>query len=316
MVLTPQQRKLSGRGVDREGLGSPRVSALLDRRTSIGDSSETFSPARSNNKRKVAFEDPRVIEKAVDKERQEEEEEEEERRKQANGGQDERELTLNLKDMIASLSPKKNPLRGRKSLHVGSALGVLGKRPAELDDESDGEERDGVKRLKNHQSSPVKNVRLQQPPSKAETTTGRLTRSRKSLEQDKENITPPLNQSPESRVSPAKGLSYNGYSGDDTLSRTVNFDEPTIQRDEARDGDNADGRIHLQDFLNMISVRFMELTTSKRRQTQMPAALPDGEDDMSLERCVAAGACTVPMLELYQHVGLATLLLYRRAILT
>lgn len=306
VVLTPQQRKLSGLGADRQGLGSPRVSALLDRRTSIGDSSETFSPGKSNNKRKVAFEDPRVLEEAVDKERKDEEEEED-RRKQANGGQDEHELTLNLKDMIASLSPKKNPLRGRKSLHVGSARGVLGKRPSELDDESDSEERDGVKRLKNHQSSPVKNVRLQQPPSKAETTTGRLTRSSKSLEQDKENITPPLNESSQNRASPAKGLGYNRNGGDDTLSRTVNFDEPTIQRDETRDGDNADGRIHLQDFLNMISVRFMELTTSKRRQTQMPAALPDGEDDMSLERCVVAGACTVPMLELYQHVSLSFL---------
>ena len=27
----------------------------------------------------------------------------------------------------------------------------------------------------------------------------------------------------------------------------------------------------------------------------------DGEDDLSLERCVVAGACTVPNLELYQH---------------
>lgn len=303
VILTPQQRKLSGLGLDREGLGSPRVSALLDRRTSIGDSSETFSPSKSNNKCKVTFEDPRVIEEAVDKERRDEEEDED-RRKRANGGQDEHELTLNLKEMIASLSPKKNPLRGRKSLHVGSARGILGKRPAELDEESDGEERDGVKRLKNHQSSPVKNVRLQQPPSIAETTTGRLTRSRESPEQDKENVSPPLNnENSEDRGTPAEGQDHERNAGDDTLSRTVNSGEPRIHGDETRGGDNTDGRIHLQDFLNMISVRFMDLTTSKRRQTQMPAALPEGEDDMSLERCVVAGACTVPMLELYQHVS-------------
>ncbi|KOS19737.1 Kinetochore protein spc7 [Escovopsis weberi] len=55
----------------------------------------------------------------------------------------------------------------------------------------------------------------------------------------------------------------------------------------------------------MTSIRFMELTTTKRRPTMMPGAFQQGElgdeDDMSLERCVVAGACTVPMLELYQH---------------
>lgn len=299
VVLTPLQRQLSGRGVDREGLGSPRVSALLDRRTSIGDSSETFSPGKASNKRRVAFEDPRVLEEEVDKERKDDEEEEN-RRKQA-GGPDEKEVTLNLKEMIASMSPKKNPLRGRKSLHVGSARGVLGKRPAELDSDEE-DEWDGVKRLKNHQSSPVKNIRLQQPPSKEETTSGRLTRSTQSMERDKENVTPPPNESSGNRATTPSSQNRIRSVGDDTVSRAVDFDEPTVRREESRD-DDANGRVHLQDFLDMISVKFMELTTSKRRQTQMPTALPDGEDDMSLERCVVAGACTVPMLELYQHVS-------------
>lgn len=56
----------------------------------------------------------------------------------------------------------------------------------------------------------------------------------------------------------------------------------------------------------MTSIRFMELTTTKRRHTVAPSDLKDsttadGKDDLSLERCVVAGACTVPMLELYQH---------------
>jgi len=67
-----------------------------------------------------------------------------------------------------------------------------------------------------------------------------------------------------------------------------------------------EGRIHLQDFLNMTSIRFMELTTTKRRHTAAPASfknghLASGEEDTSLERYVVAGACTVPTLELYQH---------------
>ncbi|SPO07684.1 related to spindle pole body protein [Cephalotrichum gorgonifer] len=299
VVLTPQRRQLSGLGVDREGLGSPRVSALLDRRISIGESSETFSPGKAANKRRVVFDDPRAIEKEVERERNEEEAKELRRRileREANG---EQESTLNLKEMIASLSPKRNPLRGRKSLHVGSAQGILGKRPSELDDSD--EENDGVKRLKGHQGSPVKNVRLQQPPSKAETTTGRLTRPGKVPDQDKENVTPPPNESSEDRATTSGGQGNFGNFGDDTMTRTVSFDDLPIRNEVPRNGDDADGRIHLQDFLSMISVRFMELTTSKRRQTQMPAALPDGEDDMSLERCVVAGACTVPMLELYQH---------------
>ena len=66
--------------------------------------------------------------------------------------------------------------------NMGSARGLLGKRPLELDSDDDNEDRDGIKRLKGHQSSPVKNVRLHAPPSKAETT-GRLTRAnRRSLE--------------------------------------------------------------------------------------------------------------------------------------
>jgi kinetochore protein Spc7/SPC105 len=58
----------------------------------------------------------------------------------------------------------------------------------------------------------------------------------------------------------------------------------------------------------MTSIRFMELTTTKRRHTVAPGAsressAADDKDDLSLERCVVAGACTVPMLELYQHVS-------------
>jgi kinetochore protein Spc7/SPC105 len=53
----------------------------------------------------------------------------------------------------------------------------------------------------------------------------------------------------------------------------------------------------------------MELTTTKRRHTVAPGAIKDSafatdaDDDISLERCVVAGACTVPMLELFQHVS-------------
>ncbi|RGP76238.1 hypothetical protein FLONG3_5366 [Fusarium longipes] len=305
VTLTPQ-RQLSGLGADRPGLGSPQVTTLLDRRGSIGDTATNFVPG----KRGVMFEDPKEMTQEMEREAREEEEKENRRRileREADGV----EATLNLREMIDSLSPKRKPLKGRKSLHVGSAKGLLGKRPNELDEEEEAEENDGVKRLKGHQGSPVKNIRLQQPPSKEETT-GRLNRSfRKSLQPN--TATPTLSSptKPDTATTPRHQGRFKDIA-DDRAGHQVNFDETPVKdaeqlEDEVEAEDEADGeRIHLQDFLNMTSIRFMELTTTKRRHTQAPGTLEngfldEGEEDLSLERCVVAGACTVPMLELYQH---------------
>jgi kinetochore protein Spc7/SPC105 len=63
-------------------------------------------------------------------------------------------------------------------------------------------------------------------------------------------------------------------------------------------------RISLQDFLDMTKIRFMDLSTTKRRHTAAPAAFHDvevEEKEESLDRYVVAGACTLPEYELYQH---------------
>lgn len=304
VVLTPQ-RRLSGLGLDRNGLGSPRVAEIFERRGSLGDTSAEFVPG----KRVVSFEDPKRMAEELDRERQSEEEKENdrailEREADGSGGKD---VTFNLREMIDSLSPTRNPLKGRKSLHVGSASGLLGKRPAELDsDEEDEEERDGVKRLKGHQGSPVKNVRLKNPPSKSETT-GHLMRSTPSLEYSGSASTP-------TPASPVKGgqretprhqLRFKDVD-DDPTTREIDFRERPVKDAAQLEKEAEEGHIHLQDFLNMTSIRFMELTTTKRRHTAAPSSfvngtLTDGEEDISLERCVVAGACTVPTLELYQH---------------
>ncbi|KAF5595453.1 spindle pole body [Fusarium subglutinans] len=306
VILTPQ-RSLSGIGADRAGLGSPQVAALFDRRGSIGDTATNFVPG----KRGVMFEDPKEMTQEIDREAQEEEDKEN-RRKILEREADGAEATLNLREMIDSLSPKRKPLRGRKSLHVGSAKGLLGKRPNELDDDEDEpEDNDGVKRLKGHQGSPVKNVRLQQPPSKEETT-GRLNYSfRQSLQPNTATPTLSSPEKPDAATTPRHQGRFKEVE-DDRVGHQVNFDETPIRdaeqlEEEAEAETDQDGdRIHLQDFLNMTSIRFMELTTTKRRHTQAPGTLDngflgDGEEDLSLERCVVAGACTVPMLELYQH---------------
>ncbi len=315
VVLTPQHRRLSGLGADRPGLGSPKIAAILERRESIGESADEFVPGSARGAtRAVTFADPRVIEEEIDRERQEEAERENGRsilEREADGA-DEENTTATLKDMISSMTPKKNQFKGRKSLHVGSAKGLLGKRPAELDDEDDDSEiQDGIKRLKGHQSSPVKNVRLQAPPSKAETT-GRLTRSTRSAhgDADANTTTPTLTLSPGKGSTAALSPQGKGRFRDvesDQATSTINFESaPSMENPEAEGEEDGD-RIHLQDFLNMTNIRFMELTTTKRRHTQMPTSRRSsggiGKEDLSLERCVVAGACTVPMLELYQHVS-------------
>ena len=323
IVLKPRRRRSSGLGIDREGLGSPRVTALLDRRGSIGDNAKAFV-SQGHSHASVRFEDLQIMEQEIDQERAEDK-----RRESGRGileaeadAQDleEKDHTANLKDMIERLTPQKKKISGRKSLHVGAARGLLGKRPAELDEDED---EDGTpKRFKGREGSPVKKVKLPAPPPKI-ATTGRMTRSsRLSLVETagnaragtpSENVlqlkidTTPKDQPRFKDVelhSPARVQSFE-QKLDASLTDTA---EPREQED----------RIQLQDFLNMTSIRFMELNTTKRRHTVLPSALLEqsaqktnlGSNDVGdanagneLESCVVAGACTVPMLELYQHVS-------------
>ncbi len=205
------------------------------------------------------------------------------------------------------------PVKGRKSLSAGAAAGLLGKRPVELDDEDSDD--GGTKRLKNFQGSPVKNVRLGVPSK--EDVSGRVTRAKgKSLEAqnlDLNTTTPtkfktPLENSvastprdqgrfkdveklPEGRTPvPFK------IGGESTM--TIPLAVSPV-RDEVKVP-----ALSLQEFLDMTSIRFMELTTTKRRHTVAPNSLRTSSsalDDGSLESCVVAAACTLPMLELFQH---------------
>ncbi|PQE13516.1 Spc7 kinetochore protein [Rutstroemia sp. NJR-2017a WRK4] len=319
-VLTPQRRLSSGIGIDRAGLGSPKVAALLDRRVSIGEQARSFTPSQPEDlARGVRFEDPRAMEDEIDKERAQEQDRENGRKileREADQGEEERDATLNLKEMISSLTPKKKSMKARKSLHVGAAVGLLGKRPAELDDDSSDDE-SGMKRLKNHQGSPVKNVRLQGPPSKEQTTTGRLTRSgRKSLDEATNatdaTITPTIASFPDKNdlTTPRDQARFKDVEAGATEPVVIPFKETTpIMEPEIVEENLEDDRIQLQDFLNMTSIRFMELTTTKRRHTIAPKRASDGQPrnrnsdqgKPSLEDCVATGAATIPMLELFQH---------------
>jgi kinetochore protein Spc7/SPC105 len=319
VILTPRPRRSSGLGIDKEGLGSPRVAALLDRRRSIGEDATAFVPSLGEGAAStVRFEDPRVMELEFDKERQEEEKRQNERRARSVETDEEKDATINLKEMIKSLTPKKK-VNGRKSLAVGAARGLLGKRPAELDNEEDESDGSAKKLRVGNETSPVKSVKLRPPPSKIETT-GRITR--RSL----------IGASPSTCDSPTKNeaspTSLGGQKGSEDVeappSPAKHISKPVALNDDSQPEEEAEGKIHLQDFLNLTSIRFMELNTTKRRYTVVPNSMIEGSGNKSqpstdgssgsnddtrrdLESCIVAGACTIPMLELYQHVGFSQL---------
>ena len=328
IVLKPHRRRSSGLGIDKEGLGSPRVTELLDRRGSIREQAVKFVP-QGQIPKGLRFEDPKAMEQELDKERLEEE-----RRESGRGilqmeadSQDleQKDATSNLRDMIESLTPQKKKLNGRKSLHIGTAKGLLGKRPAELDDD---EEDDDMtqKRLRGRNGSPVKNVKLPVPPSKVQTT-GRMTRStRLSLLEMSGNAqitTPSIRGSPTRKTGATTPKEQSRFKDAEAqlspeklpISFEHKLEEPTMAAVEPAEEED---RVHLQDFLNLTSIRFMELTTTKRRHTLAPSSLlessakkpcsgsedaPQADSGFQLQSCVVAGACTVPMLELYQHVS-------------
>lgn len=303
-ILRPQRRRSSGVGIDKEGLGSPRVAAMLDKRRSIGEETPQFVP-QEQPKQGVRFEDPLRLQEEVDQEREEEENREDGHIPPLHPSQsNEKGAASSLRDLISSLTPKKNIFRGRKSLHVGSAMGLLGKRPRELDqsDEED-EDEESPKRLKGRQVSPVKGIKLAPPPSKDETVGRSRSPLPMSFESPTKGSTTPT-QGPKSAMvmSPVKDAS--GSFGSAVEFETV---DEEITKDESQD---MSGPIQLQDFLNMTNIHFMELTTTKRRHTIAPGSATKkakrrsseiGPRVATFEDGVAAGFCTVPMLELYQH---------------
>lgn len=274
---------------------------MLDKRRSIGEEAGDFVP-QDKVPQGVRFEDPIKLQEEVDREREEEEIREDGHIQPPNN----QDPTASLRDMISSLTPKKNKVRGRKSLHVGAARGILGKRPAELDLEDEDEAENTPKRLRRREDmSPVKSVKLPPPPTKEETV-GRAARSpaRKTMEVSPTKASTTPNHEP-------RGVSI------------LDPHQPTLSPQADKVGDEEGVAesiepdfepIQLQDFLNMTNIHFMELTTTKRRHTTAPDSISKRTARLSLEgngkssasnfdECVAAGFCTVPMLELYQHVS-------------
>ncbi len=129
----------------------------------------------------------------------------------------------------------------------------------------------------------------------------------------KRPVTPKMGTTPKQEVIRMRSLSPRKSPGMTKIDRAARASSLQPGRPvPAQDVDEVKGasdRIHLRDFLNKTSIRFMDLSTTKRRHTIAPQAgstsisAQDYEDSTGLADFVVAGACTVPMLELYQHVS-------------
>lgn len=109
----------------------------------------------------------------------------------------------------------------------------------------------------------------------------------------KQKTPTPKKATPRKSVSPKKRVVFGEQPEEETdLEASVTEDVSEVER------------ISLQDFLDMTKIRFMDLSTTKRRHTAAPAAFHDvevEEKEESLDRYVVAGACIAPEYELYQH---------------
>jgi kinetochore protein Spc7/SPC105 len=113
----------------------------------------------------------------------------------------------------------------------------------------------------------------------------------------KQKTPTPKKPTPRKSVSPRKRVAFGA--------------EPVVEVEEMVEDEAAEEtgeeveRISLQDFLDMTKIRFMDLSTTKRRHTAAPASFHDKEldepEEESLDRYVIAAACTLPEFELYQH---------------
>ncbi|KAF2476553.1 Spc7-domain-containing protein [Lindgomyces ingoldianus] len=123
-------------------------------------------------------------------------------------------------------------------------------------------------------------------PKKAQTPQKALTPMRK---------TPtPKKATPRKSLSPKKRVLF----GEEPATNEPDIDEVVDEPGEEVE------RISLQEFLDMTKIRFMDLSTTKRRHTAAPQAFHDmevHEKEDSLDRYVVAAACTLPEFELYQH---------------
>lgn len=286
---SPSPFKLAGTprsqiGIGKLGLGSPLLAAPLSGRKNIGESTLPFSPiAVPRDLLRASQEDD-----AADRE-----EERSDRLREM-----ERRKSLDLRSRIELLTPRK---AGRKSLAYGALLQGQGKRER---DEDGGGFLGGGKRRKSLEFGLAAAQSL---------SPGRVMRS---MELDKAPSLPtPRKQTPKKQTPKKKSVTIAPVYIASSPMAPPPRPEPVVdehsEEESFEEDDDTDLKLSLEEFLSMTSISFLDgLTTTKRRPTGFPGLElrrgrrnTDGEEEAetSLADCVIAGACTVPMLNLFQH---------------
>ncbi|KAF2717154.1 Spc7-domain-containing protein [Polychaeton citri CBS 116435] len=123
------------------------------------------------------------------------------------------------------------------------------------------------------------------------------------------NVTP-KKQTPAKDATPRRGMTPRGKTpGKNTMSLGSPARRLNDELEQLKAARLPNKKIHLQEFLDEAGVRFMDLTTTKRRMTAAPtpskgrngAGILEDAQDISLGSGVVAGACTVPELEMFSH---------------
>lgn len=296
------RRRSGDAQMQQDGAGSPAAAQLLNRRKTIGEvlTPFVFQPGKPQLEKA----DPISLQSEVDAERIDEHRRESARflmEQEANEHVEEN-TTQNLRNMIESMTPQKEAkpktLKGRKSLATGSAKGLLGKRPAELDMDDD---ESTPKRLRplSRNNSPIKKASL---PRQSTALQGKAA-SQQHTPSSHRKMT--RAQSPDhsgrfrSPVSDQKATLFS-----EKLDNVVGAMDVSVLHPELDKQPQAEEKIPLQDFLNMINIHFIELSTTKRRYTQAQHVPIVDEKENVLPASAStfvAGATTLPLLELYQH---------------
>lgn len=296
------RRQSAGGQIPKAVTSSPQVAGTADRRKTIGEALGPFVLKQAKLQRESSA--PLQMEFEVDAERAEEHRRESGRfiMEQEEDDQMGENTAQTLKDMIESMTPKKEAepkkLKGRKSLAIGSAKGLLGKRPLELDED---EEESTPKRLRavSRENSPVKKAYLRKPSKD-------LQNAELSARQSTPSLSDPIPvqaKSPDHTgrfKSPSSAQKATLFS--EKLDNVVNAMDVSVIRPELADTTEEEP-IALQDFLNMTNVHFIELSTTKRRHTlaQPMSGVENSSGVTTPASIFVAASTTLPMLELYQH---------------
>ncbi|KAI5844637.1 Spc7 kinetochore protein-domain-containing protein [Morchella snyderi] len=291
-----------GVGINRPGLGSPRIAARLSARKSLAETTTlpSFSPLAAPRDLLMASRADEAADRALE---MREREQEAERRK-----------GLDLKSRIGLLTPRR---AARKSFAYGALL--QGKREREEEEEEEGEaggsyRGGGGKRRKSFEGGVAagRDFDFDKAPSLPALGQGQArTPRRKAV-----TIAPEVAMSSSPMAPPPKPVVV--AAADEKMRESE--EEKEEEEIEEEEEEEEEERITLQQFLSMTSISFLDgLTTTKRRPTGFPtldlrraaaarrrssnSTGPEADEDPEppLSDTVIAGACTVPMLELFQH---------------